>query len=80
MEQLKNLDPELFSQILNKFNGTYLSQYLKNKEEKEKTKDFMSLDLKTFHERMDKLEDYIKFQEGTLTMWYEKEKSKKWMN
>ena len=77
MEQLKNLDPELFSQILNKFNGTYLSQYLKNKEEKEKTKDFMSLDLKTFHERMDKLEDYIKFQEGTLTMWYEKEKSKK---
>ena len=77
MEQLKNLDPELFSQILNKFNGTYLSQYLKNKEEKEKTKDFMSLDLETFHERMDKLEDYIKFQESTLTMWYKKEKSKK---
>lgn len=77
MEQLKKLDPELFSQILNKFNGTYLSQYLKNKEEKEMTKDFMSLDLETFHERMDKLEDYIKFQQGTLTMWYEKEKSEK---
>ena len=77
MEQLKNLDPELFSQILNKFNGTYLSQYLKNKEEKEKTKDFMSLDLETFHERMDKLEDYIKFQQGTLTMWHKSEAGKK---
>ena len=48
MEQLKKLDPELFSQILNKFNGTYLSQYLKNKEEKEMNKDFMSVDSKLF--------------------------------
>ena len=77
MEQLKKLDPELFSQILNKFNGTYLSQYLKNKEEKEMNKDFMSLDLETFHERMDKLEDYIKFQQGTLTMWHKSETGKK---
>ena len=77
MEQLKKLDPELFSQILNKFNGTYLSQYLKNKEEKEMNKDFMSLDLETFHERMDKLEDYIKFQKDTLTMWHKSEAGKK---
>tara|TARA_A100001011_G_scaffold16144_1_gene16726 strand:- start:1206 stop:1688 length:483 start_codon:yes stop_codon:yes gene_type:complete len=75
---MKDADPELYQEIIEKYNESYLSTYLKNLEKKEVKDSSFFYDLrnnkafKDFEKRMDSLENVVKTQIGTLSLWIEK--------